>query len=155
MCIRSNRLPPDFDALALSLRASGAVSMLFVCLQGYDPVRDLLSPPIEVHPLAARASELERLLDECLKDSAEVLGVREVRLPRRLRESVLRRVESLADLETTALRLVALASSRSVLQAAGRLRMAAVSLSRWLGRRRWSAALLTDAQRGGEGAEGA
>jgi hypothetical protein len=144
VCIRSHRLPPDFEAL-LALVREPRSAMLFVCLHGSDPIRDLLCSPIEVPSLAERAADLERLLDECLKEAADAIGVEQVRLPEHMREAVLRHVESLADLEKTALRVVAIASSRNVSQAAGRLRIAPVSLSRWLSRRRWSKALLSEA----------
>jgi hypothetical protein len=140
VCIRANRLPPDFDALAASFRECGSIAMIFVCLQDSDRVRDLLCPPIEVPSLAERAPYLHRLLDECLEEAAEALGVRGVRLTEAMRESILLDVESLADLEKTALRVVALASSRNMSRAAERLQMAPVSLSRWVSRRRWFAA---------------
>lgn len=144
VCIRSHRLPPDFEAL-LGLVREPRSATLFVCLHGNDPIRDLLCSPIEIPSLAERAADLQRILDDCLQEAADTLGVAPVRLPEHLRDAVLRHAESLADLEKTALRVVAIASSRNVNQAAARLRIATVSLSRWLGRRRWSKVQLSEA----------
>jgi hypothetical protein len=66
-----------------------------------------------------------------------------LRLPPHIREDVLERVASFSELEKTALRVVALASSLSISQAAARLGMAPVSLTRWLRRRRWLQAILS------------
>lgn len=146
VCVRSNRLPPDFDAFTMSLREEGSPVMLFVCLHDNDRIRDLLCPPIEIPSLAQREHDLERILDECLKEAAEALGVRAVRLSVDMRRSVLGDVRSLSDLEKATVRLVALMSARNLSQAAERLHMAPVSLSRWVRRRRWSAALLRGAE---------
>jgi hypothetical protein len=143
VCIRANRLPVDFEALATILRQESSATMLFVCLNGNDPIRDLLHPPIEIPSLAQRVPDLERLLDEFLAEAAAALNVAAVRLSERTRSSILRSVASLADLEKTALRLVAIASSRNMSQAAQRLHIAPVSLSRWVCRR-WSPAWLSD-----------
>jgi len=144
VCVRAKSLPPDFLALATSFREAGSLAMLFVCLHDRDPIRDVLCPPVDIPSLAERASDHERLLDEYLRDAAKTLGVRRVRLAPHLRESILRDVESLADLENTTLRVVAIASARSVAQAATRLHMASVSLSRWVGRRRWITSFLCE-----------
>jgi hypothetical protein len=149
VCIRANRLPRDFDALVTRLRQENSTAMLFVCLNGNDPLRDLLYPPIEIPSLAQRVPDRERLLDEFLMEAAAVLGVDTVQLAERMRSSVLRNVASLADLEKTALRLVALASSQNMSQAAARLHMAPVSLSRWVSRR-WSPAWLSDTASGSD-----
>jgi hypothetical protein len=141
VCLRSHRVPRDFEALASACREASSATMLFICLSTSDPMRDLLCSPIRIPSLAERAPDLEHLLDESLKDAAETLGVHDGRLSESLRESVLRHVESFPDLEKTALRLLALASSRNVSQAAERLHMAPVSLSRWVSRRRWISGL--------------
>lgn len=144
VCVRSHSLPPDFKALAASFREAGSLAMLFICLYDSDPIRDVLCPPIEIPSLAERGSDLDRLLDDYLRDAARTLGVRRVRLAQHVRESVLRNVDSLTELENTALRLVAIASSRSLAQAAIRLHLAPVSLSRWVGRRRWITGFLRE-----------
>jgi len=136
ICLRSRRLPTDFDLLRESLRAAAApVAMVFVCLHGEDRVRDLFFRPIEVPSLAARASESDRLLQDALDEAARALGTERPRIPRRLRDGALEGVTSFAELEKTALRIVALVCSRNPSAAAARLEMAPVSLNRWLYRR--------------------
>lgn len=146
LCLHSRRLPADFDLLTPRLRG-GLPTTTFVCLHDDDRVRDLLCRPIEIPSLAERAPELDRLLDESLDDAAETLGLPRARLSRRVRRIVLDHVASFADLEKTALRVVALVSAPNVTQAALRLRMAPVSLIRWLRRRSWVAAASMTAQR--------
>ncbi|HEY0989204.1 MAG TPA: hypothetical protein VGD80_19180 [Kofleriaceae bacterium] len=144
VCVHAACPPPDFETLAGSFRRDGALAMLFVCLHDKNSIRDALCPPIEIPSLGDRAPDLERLLDEYLEEAATVLAVRRVRLAAHVRESVLRHVASLSDLEHTAFRLVAIASSPSLAQAATRLHMAPVSLSRWVSRRRWITGFLCE-----------
>jgi hypothetical protein len=144
LCLRSCRLPADFDRLRQSLREDVPAATIFVCLQGDDRVLDLLCRPLEIPPLSARTSESDRLLQESLDEAATELGAASLRIPRRLRQGVLERVASFAELEKTALRVVALVSARNIPQAAERLRMAPVSLTRWLCRRPWLMATLRD-----------
>jgi hypothetical protein len=135
ICLRSRRLPADFDRLRESVRDAAPFPTVFVCLHGDDRVRDLISRPLEIPPLAARAAESHRLLQEALDEAAAALGTRRLRIPRQARQGVLERVASFAELEKTALRIVALASAPNPSQAAVRLGMALVSLTRWLHRR--------------------
>jgi hypothetical protein len=137
VCIRSNRLPVDFGLLVSSLREQGSVSMLFICLKQQDCVTDILCRPLEIPSLAQRSSELDRLFDEYLEDAAQMLMVGSVQVSDAMRKSVLCDVKTLIDLEKAAMRVVALQSSHNISQAARRLNMAPVSLTRWLGRRRW------------------
>jgi hypothetical protein len=144
ICLRSRRLPADFDRLHDSLRETFPAATVFVCLDGYDRVRDLCCRPLEIPCLAARTSESDRLLQEALDEAATVLGTARLWIPRRLRHGLLERVASFAELEKTALRLVALVSARNPSNAAARLRIAPVSLTRWLCRRPWLMAMLRE-----------
>ena len=144
ICLRSRRLPADFDRLRESVRDAAPFPTVFVCLHGDDRVRDLLCRPLEIPPLAARASESHRLLQEALDEAATALGTGRLRLPHQARQGVLERVASFAELEKTALRIVALASARNPSRAAVRLRIAPVSLTRWLHRRPWLMAVLRE-----------
>jgi hypothetical protein len=144
ICLRSSRLPADFDRLCESVRDAAPFPTVFVCLHGDDRVRDLISRPLEIPPLAARAAESHRLLQEALDEAAAALGTGRLRIPRQARQGVLERVASFAELEKTALRIVALASAPNPSQAAVRLGMALVSLTRWLDRRPWLVAVLRD-----------
>jgi hypothetical protein len=153
VCLRSRRLPTDFDELAASLQGSVPATTLFVCLDDDDRIRDLLCRPLEIPSLVQRASDLDRLLDAYLEEAAQALLVRSVQLSQRLRRSLFRHVISLTELEKAALRLVALKSTPNMTQAALRLEMAPVSLSRWLDRRPWVAAYLDNAEERDDGAD--
>jgi hypothetical protein len=137
VCLRARRLPADFDEMADSLRGSGPTAQVFVCLSDLDRirVRDLLSPPIEIPSLGGRAGDLDRLVGEFLADATRALGVAGMRFSGRASDSVLRGVTSLAELERGVLRLVAIKSTPNLSQAAARLGVALVSLSRWVDRR--------------------
>lgn len=153
ICIHSDRLPRDFNALATSLRERRTMAVLFVCLHSSDRITDLLCRPISIPPLAQRKSELERLLNECLDDAAQALGATRPQLSERVQQCVLEDAESLCDLDKAALRLVALRNTPSVNQAAQRLNMALVSLNRWIARRRWAVEFLRDRDDRGDSAE--
>jgi hypothetical protein len=142
VCIRARRLPSDLQALAASFRQTGSLAMLFVCLRDTDKLRDVLCPPVEIPSIVERKVDLDRLLNECFLEAAAELEVRRVRLAGRHRQDILRDAESVPDLEKTALRIVALASSRTVGYAAARLNMASISLTRWMRRRSWLAGVL-------------
>jgi hypothetical protein len=148
ICLRSRRLPADFDLLRESLRDTVPSATVFVCLHGEDRVRDLFFRSLEVPCLAARASESDRLLQDALNEAATALGTARLRIPRRARHGLLERVASFAELEKTALRVLALASARNPSQAAARLGMAPVSLNRWLYRRPWLMAMLRELKAG-------
>jgi len=150
LCLRSDRLPSDFDRLRRSLREGSSAATVFVCLHGNNRVRDLFCRPLEVPPLWARAPEADRLLQEALDEAAAELRTASPQIPRPLRQAVLDRIASFAELEKTALRVVALASARNLTHAAARLGMAPVSLTRWLRRRGWLQAILSglDERRG-------
>jgi hypothetical protein len=152
VCIRTRRIPEDFDTFVDRLRNGHPVAMVFICADGdRDRVRDLLCPPLEVPPLQSRRPELDRLLFECLDEAARALAVPGVHLSRKARGTITDNVSSLAELEKTALRVVAILSSLTFAEAATSLGMATVSLSRWTARRRWFSGLLEDCHGGDEG----
>lgn len=155
VCIRARRLPDDFDAFAERLRNGHPAAMVFVSLEEKpntrDRIRDLLCPPLDVPPLRKRRPELDRILFECLQEAAHVLAVPHVHLSRKTLATIMENVSSLAELEKTALRVVALLSHATFAEAATDLGMATVSLSRWTGRRRWFSGLLADCHGGAKG----
>jgi hypothetical protein len=142
VCIHSHRPPRGFDLLVSPLRGPHATTVLFVCLHGDDHLRDLLCRPLEIPSLTQRSAELDRLIDEYIDEAAQTLGVRGARLSDELRRDILCHATSLADLEKTVLRVIALKSAPSIAQAAQRLDMAPVSLGRWLRRRNWTLRLV-------------
>jgi hypothetical protein len=147
LCLRSERLPEDFDWLCRSLAEGACAATVFVCLHGDDRLRDLLCRPLEVPPLSSRAPESDRLLQESLDEAVAELGAESLRIPRQLRQKILDSIPSFAELEKTALRVAALASTTNISQAAARLGMAPVSLRRWLDRRPWLEPVLSGLNR--------
>jgi hypothetical protein len=137
LCVRTRRLPRDFPALVGRLRRTDDV-LFIVCIEhdSADPL--LVRPaPIVVPPLASRTTELDRVIAEYAADAVAELGAPSAGLTYADRAWVRQNATtSLGEVEKATLRLVALRASRNVSGAAAWLRMSAVSLSRWLGRRR-------------------
>jgi hypothetical protein len=104
-------------------------------------VRLVRPGPIEIPSIADRMSELPRIVDEYVFDAiVELAPPRTLALNEQDRNWLVEHAatSSLAETEKAAMRLVALRSSPNLSQAAARLGMAAVSLSRWVARRRLS-----------------
>jgi hypothetical protein len=93
---------------------------------------------IQLPPLRLRQMELPRIIAEYTVDAVASLGLRPDReyvTDADHRWITARSAMSLIEIEKATLRIIALAASRTVFQAAARLGMASVSLLRWLGRR--------------------
>lgn len=137
LCVRSRRLPRDFDEVAAELRDPEARTQLIVCAGAPEDCKPFLAVPVTIPPLADREAELDRIITEYAEDAIAALGA-----PRGgflaadrawVREHA---ASSLPEIEKATLRLVAIRDSRNLSNAAARLGMAPVSLSRWIGRRR-------------------
>jgi hypothetical protein len=142
ICIHSNRLPKDFDALAAAFRDRQKTAVMFVCLHSNDRITRVLCNPIVIPPLIRRRAEAARLLNEYLEEAAQLFGARRLELSEQMQQCVFADASSLCELEKVALRLVALRNTPNVNQAAQRLNMAPVSLNRWVARRRWAVEFL-------------
>lgn len=136
LCVRTRRLPPDFHAVVQELRSPHSQVQLIVCAEAPEDCELYGVAPIVIPPLAARAAELDRIISEYVQDARAELGAPHVVFPEVDREWVYEHaITSLHDIEKATLRLVALRASRNLSDAAHRLGMAPVSLSRWMGRR--------------------
>jgi len=138
LCVRSRRLPRDFLGLAARLRNAEDVVLLVVRDDKRDDLHPLLvrPEPITVPPLASRAGDLPRIIDEYAADAMTELGALNARFTEADRRWVGdHAATSLAEIEKATLRLVAIRTSRNVSVAAARLGMAPVSLIRWVQRR--------------------
>lgn len=134
LCVWSSRLPRDFDALLARLDEPEPQVQLVVC-SPRPGGGDFFAVPIKVPPLAGRAGELWRIVEEYARDAAAELRAPPSSFTAEDRDWVLaHEARSLADIEKATLRLIALRTSRSVNRAAARLGMAHVSLARWIGR---------------------
>jgi len=135
LCVRSQRLPSDFSSLLDKLRDSDARSQLFVCSNGSGHRHDFLPAPIVVPPLRERTTEIPRIIEEYVRDAIAALGIMSVNLLAADYLWIREHANTLPEIEKAASRLVAVRTSPTHSDAADRLGMAPVSLSRWLGRR--------------------
>lgn len=139
LCFRTRR-PPLFARAAELI--TDADSVLMICSDG--GARETSSPfllrpgPIVVPDLAARAGDLDRVIAGFAADALARIGCPDTGFSAAdhawVREHAAR---TLGELEKATLRLTALrAAGGNVYEAARRIGMAGVSLSRWIGRRR-------------------
>ena len=137
LCVRSSRPPRDFGVVADAIRGAGEVQYVVCAGDDYDLHPLLVVPaPIRLPPLRGRAGDLPRIVDEYASDAIAELGAREPCFTNADRAWVLAHAtKSLSEIEKTTRRLVALRTSATMSNAAARLGMAPVSLSRWMGRR--------------------
>jgi hypothetical protein len=109
-----------------------------VCSTPGEEVNPLLviPAPIRIPPIETRKRELPRIVDEYAADAIAALGVSAANFTDRDRAWMLEHgTSSLSEIEKSTLRLVALRASPNMSNAAARLGMAPVSLSRWIDRR--------------------
>lgn len=136
LCVRIQRLPEDFPDVLAALRDPASRVQLVVCARSPADCEPSLAVPIIVPSLAGRADELDRIITEYAGDAMIDLGAQRTVFPASHREWVRRySASSYPEIEKGTLRLVALRESRNLSNAAARLGMAPVSLSRWIGRR--------------------
>jgi len=111
---------------------------LVVCADERDADHPFLVRPAPIHlpPLAERAAEIDRVIAEYAADACAELGVSPGSFTKSDHAWVRGHATTLAEIDKAALRLVALRTSRNMSDAATRLGMAPVSLSRWFGRRK-------------------
>ena len=137
LCVRYSRLPQDFASVAGRIRTAGDVQ--YVVCGGEEGVHHpllVVPAPIRLPSLRDRADELPRIVDEYARDAFAELGACETCFRDRDRAWVLAHAAtSLSEIEKATLRLVALRVSANMTNAAIRLGMAPVSLSRWITRR--------------------
>lgn len=133
LCLSLRRPPPDLTASAPLLYAAED-TMLIVCAA--EPVSALaLRPaPLVVPPLASRAQDLPRIIDEYAAEAVADLGSGSFTASDC--EWVLQNAAtSLDEIDKATRRLVAVRGSANTTAAAARLGMTLVALSRWLDRR--------------------
>jgi FHA domain len=137
LCVRSLRLPRDFRSVVGALRNPNSQVQLVVCAQATEDCSPFLAVPITVPPLSTRPDEIDQIITEYAEDAIAELGTPRTGFLSADREWVrMHSASSLPDIEKATLRLVAIRESRNLSNAAARLGMAPVSLSRWIGRRK-------------------
>ena len=137
LCLRHRRLPQDVGEVLRRAYDPSSDVQLFVCTHG--PLRSAAlvgTVPIQLPPLEIREMELPRIIAEYATDAIAILGATSGSFTDADRRWVMEHsAQSLQDIEKATLRLVALRLSDNITQAADRLGMAPVSLTRWLERR--------------------
>lgn len=136
LCMRTRRLPPDFRQTLDALLAPSSQTQLVVCAETPKECELYRVNPIEIPSLVRRGGEVDRIIDEYADDAMTELDVPRAPFPEEdhawVREHA---TMSLPEIEKATLRMVALRASATLGDAARRLGMAPVSLSRWIGRR--------------------
>jgi hypothetical protein len=141
LCLRGRRLSQHLGELLKLIDEPDTRVQLIVCMsndgRGEFLVRFPINPmPIEVPPLAIREAELPRLVQAYAKDAIAELSAQPSCFSDDDCEWVMKHgATSLSEIEKATLRIVAVNMSGNVQHAAKRLRMAPVSLSRWIHRR--------------------
>jgi pSer/pThr/pTyr-binding forkhead associated (FHA) protein len=139
LCFLRHRLPADALDVFDEIREPKVRVQLIVCAQEQEQKRieSFLATPVTIPSLAERAGELDRIISEYANEAAIDLGAAAgIDFTRADHEWVRKfSASSLPDIEKGTRRLVAFRVSRNMSDAATRLRMAPVSLSRWLARR--------------------
>ncbi|MBC7976918.1 MAG: FHA domain-containing protein [Myxococcales bacterium] len=136
LCVRNRRLPRDFDDVVIALRDPSSRVQLVVCADEVGDAGPYLAAPIIVPSLATRVAEIDRIITEYAEDAIAELGTPRTGFLAVDRAWVREHASSsLPEIEKATLRLVAIRESRNLSNAAARLGMAPVSLSRWIGRR--------------------
>jgi hypothetical protein len=143
LCVRAQRLPPDFDDVLGLLREPDCDMQLMVCAGAEVSVRDAFAvgaAPIKIPTLQTRRTELCRIVCEYLADAIDALHAPAACVNAGTVQWIIARSSLSADLtipdiEKATLRLVALRMTGDLTSAASVLGMARVSLERWLTRR--------------------
>lgn len=137
LCVWARRLPRDFEDVQRALQRPAARVQLVVCAREPSEAGIFIATPITVPPLATRADELRRIIDEYAADAAAMLRMHPGWFLPCDRAWVLEHsARSLAEIEKATRRLLAIRETGNLNQAAALLGMARVSLKKWIGRRR-------------------
>jgi len=135
LCVRSPRLPKDFSTIVTALRVPRPQVRLIICAQATDEYKEYLA--VTIPPLSSRSDEIDQIITEYAQDAImELRAPRTGFLPADRNWVRMHSASCLPDIEKATLRLVAIREARNLSDAAARLGMAPVSLSRWIGRRK-------------------
>jgi FHA domain len=137
LCVRHERLPFDFPDVAAVLWQPQTQVQLMVCARSTRHAARYISSPIAIPTLGERLHELDRIIDEYIRDAFEQLHLEPSGLPREDRAWVRRHASScIAAIQKATFRLAALRGYDSVEVAASRIGMTPRSLAQWLERRK-------------------
>jgi hypothetical protein len=137
LCLLSAYLPRDVDQVIARTCHPGSSVRLLLCMPSQHRYLGLTGTmPIQVPPLHIRRVELPQIIDEYATEALALLGESPSAFTEGDRNWVIAHASrSHEQIEKATRRLVARRTSSTLQQAAARLEMAAVSLSRWFARR--------------------
>jgi hypothetical protein len=137
-------VPRDFAEVTAALRDPGRRVQLVVCTHDTTDSQRFAAATVDIPPLASRAVEIGRVIDEYGGDAVVALGAN-VTFTSADREWVREHsAGSLPEIEKGTLRLIALREGGSIVRAASILEMSHSSLTEWIGRRRLPSRLRSD-----------
>jgi FHA domain-containing protein len=141
LCLLRRRMPQNTSPIRDEFSCPRPRVQIIICRgtderAATDAWRTLSADPVVIPPLAERANEVDRIISEYATEALKEVGVAHMAFPEEDFDWVRSYSSStLAEIEKGTRRLVALRAGGNVSSAAARLGMAAVSLSRWFGRR--------------------
>lgn len=136
LCLRNARLTDNIAEVRRRAYGPHSTVQLIVCARSHHGAWLGSTPAIEIPLLRIREIELSRIVQEYAHDAIRDLEVGSEHFSDEDRDWVLAHcAQSLPEIEKATLRIAAVSASRNLAQAAARLGMAPVSLSRWLDRR--------------------
>jgi len=137
LCLRHERLPFDFPDVAAVLWQPQTPVQLMVCARSTRHAARYFSSPIAIPTLGERLHELDRIIDEYVREAFGQLNLEPSGLPREAHAWVRQHASSsIAAIEKATLRLAALWGYGSVEAAASWIGMTPRSLAQWLDRRK-------------------
>jgi hypothetical protein len=130
------QFPVDFDEVLRAFREPNSDVRLIVCAMAPVRVREGVGwgpVPLDIPSLRSRSSELLRIVSEYANDAIASLHAPDGCFEARDAEWVMKHFAvTISEIEKATLRVVAIKASRDLTNAARRLGMALVSLTRWL-----------------------
>jgi hypothetical protein len=136
VCVHTDRLPKDFSAFREALRTPPYRFQVIICAAGLGEARVHLATPLAIPPLSQRTTELHRIIDEYAQ---EALATMKSSLPFSAADHTWvaeHSAESIAEIEKSTSRLIALRATGSARGAASLLGITHSSLLRWMSRRK-------------------
>ena len=134
LCLWTARLPRDFSLLEDAFRQPNARAQLIVCARTSAEARPFVAAPITIPPLAARNSEIDRIVDGYVAEARALLGA-DVLFTDATRKWVRANSATVPDIQTATLRLLAVQHFGTLTAAAQWLGMSASALHVWIHRR--------------------
>jgi pSer/pThr/pTyr-binding forkhead associated (FHA) protein len=136
LCVWAGRLPTDFAAMKYQSDAPGNRTKLVICAHTIEQLQALPGWLINVPPLSARPTDVDRIIEEYAAEAIAQFGAKRTSFTDRDRESIVaRRPSSIPEIERAVSRLVAIREFGGVTRAAPRLGLSHTALSRWVARR--------------------